>query len=578
MKIIERKQLSMDFIESLMLNRGITDIQKYINPTHENDTDLLTLPNIQQVMQIVQKNIGKSILILVDSDADGNTSAAIIYKYLKFVNPLVNLDFFIHKHKTHGLTHEFMEYVIENEPDLIIVPDAGTNDIENREKITEMGIDLIVIDHHNEDKFTSKGGILVNNHSNFPKNDINKNLTGAGMTYLVCKALDKYVFNTNKVEELKDLAMVGTIGDCASVIDNETRVMCLEALRDIKSKAIRAVIEENGQNFDEVTFNNMQWGGIIPLINSIVRVGTYEERKLMFKALADIEPDYFETVTKRKLNKETRKYEMIDFDLSIYQLAYEAAKKCRERQNKIIETEMKIADEQFNEKSGIQVYVVQTDECKPLTGLLANKLTSKWQQPVIAVWEVNGGYSGSLRGWEKTISNFKQWCENTNLFTLVQGHGNAAGVAFELDKLDEIKKCGETLEPEEFYYEVDKIYEKYANSMDIYTIHNNSHLFKNGAEEPTFAIKNMRVNTVNSRWSKNTMRIYLEDVTYIKFKTSEEEFNKLVENECTIDVIGTFSVNKWNGKEYPQFMINELEIVNTKDEREKTSVNFGIFG
>lgn len=578
MKIIERKRLSMDLVESIMLNRGITDIERYINPTHENDTDLLTLPNIRQAIDIVSKNIGKEILILVDSDADGNTSAAIMYKYLKFVNPLVKLRYFIHRHKTHGLTPEFMEYLSENKADLVIVPDAGTNDIEQREKITEMGIDLIVIDHHNEDKFTAKGGILINNHSNFPKNEVNKNLTGAGMTYLVCKALDKYIFNTNRVEELKDLAMVGTIGDCASVIDNETRVMCLEALRDIKSNAIRTVIQENGQDIDSVTFNNMQWGGIIPLINSIVRVGTYEERELMFKALADIEPDYFETVKKRKLNKETRKYEMLDFDLTIYQLAYEAAKKCRERQNKIIEKEMQLADEQFNEKSGIQVYVVQTDECKPLTGLLANKLTSKWQQPVIAVWEVNGGYSGSLRGWEKTISNFKQWCENTGLFTLVQGHGNAAGVAFEIDKLEEIKKCGETLEPEEFYYEVDKIYEKYVSSADIYTIDNSSYLFKNGAEEPQFAIKNMRVNYINSRWSKNTMRVYLEDVTYIKFKVSEEEFKYLTENECTIDVIGTFSVNKWNGKSYPQFVISELEVVNTKSDREKTSIDFGIFG
>ena len=578
MKIIERKRLSMDLVESIMLNRGITDIERYINPTHENDTDLLTLPNIKQAMDIVSKNIGGEIIILVDSDADGNTSAAIMYKYLKFVNPLVKLRYFIHRHKTHGLTLEFMKYLSENKADLVIVPDAGTNDIEQREKITEMGIDLIVIDHHNEDKFTAKGGILINNHSNFPKNEINKNLTGAGMTYLVCKALDKYVFNTNRVEELKDLAMVGTIGDCASVIDNETRVMCLEALRDIKSNAIRTVIQENGQDIDSVTFNNMQWGGIIPLINSIVRVGTYEERELMFKALADIEPDYFETVKKRKLNKETRKYEMLDFDLTIYQLAYEAAKKCRERQNKIIEKEMRLADEQFNEKSGIQVYVVQTDECKPLTGLLANKLTSKWQQPVIAVWEINGGYSGSLRGWEKTISNFKQWCENTGLFTLVQGHGNAAGVAFEIDKLEEIKKCGETLEPEEFYYEVDKIYEKYVSSADIYTIDNSSYLFKNGAEEPQFAIKNMRVNYINSRWSKNTMRVYFEDVTYIKFKVSEEEFKYLTENECTIDVIGTFSVNKWNGKSYPQFVINELEVVNTKLDREKTSVDFGIFG
>ena len=571
MNIKQKPRLSHDLIESIMLNRGIDNIQLYLNPTNENDTDLSQVPFINETIELIKKNIGKEILILVDSDADGNTSAAIMYKYLKYVNPFAKVRYFIHEHKTHGLTPQFMEHVEETKPNLVIVPDAGTNDIEQRERIISLGIDLLIIDHHNADKYTDNGGILINNQCD---DNMNKNMTGAGMTYLVCKAMDKFAFNTGRIESLKDLAMIGIIGDCASLFENETRYLCMNALRSIESTMIKTVIEENKQDLDTVTFTNMQFGGIIPLINSVVRIGTIEEKELMFKALADIETDYFKVVEKRKLNKETRKYEKIPFKFNIYQLAIDAARGCRDRQNKIINNELKFADEQFNPNAGIQVYIVQTDECKPLTGLLANKLTSLWQQPVIVVWDLNGAYTGSLRGWEKSIPNLKKWCEETQLFKLVQGHDNAAGVVFELENLEKIKKCTENVEYEEYSIEVDNIYEGCASVSDIYLINNNKELFRNGVVPPLFAVKNLLVTPQNAKWSKNTLRINMDGVTYIKFKVPEEEYTALIETpNCKINVVGAFDVNEWNGRQFPQMQIEEYEVIYD----EPSIIDFGIF-
>ena len=571
MNIKQKPRLSHDLIESIMLNRGIDNIQLYLNPTNENDTDLSQVPFINETIELIKKNIGKEILILVDSDADGNTSAAIMYKYLKYVNPFAKVRYFIHEHKTHGLTPQFMEHVEETKPNLVIVPDAGTNDIEQRERIISLGIDLLIIDHHNADKYTDNGGILINNQCD---DNMNKNMTGAGMTYLVCKAMDKFAFNTGRIESLKDLAMIGIIGDCASLFENETRHLCMNALRNIESAMIKTVVEENKQDLDTVTFTNMQFGGIIPLINSVVRIGTIEEKELMFKALADIETDYFKIVEKRKLNKETRKYEKVPFKFNIYQLAIDAAKGCRDRQNKIISNELKFADEQFNPNAGIQVYIVQTDECKPLTGLLANKLTSLWQQPVIVVWDLNGAYTGSLRGWEKSIPNLKKWCEETQLFRLVQGHDNAAGVVFELENLEKIKKCTENVEYEEYSIEVDNIYEGSAPISDIYLINNNKELFRNGVVPPLFAVKNLLVTPQNAKWSKNTLRINMDGVTYIKFKVSEEEYTELIETpNCKINIVGTFDVNEWNGRQFPQMQIEEYEVIYN----EPSVMDFGIF-
>lgn len=587
MKIVSRKQQSLDLVESIMFNRGVHDIPLYLNPTHENDTNPCNIPHIQECINIVRKNIGKRITILVDSDADGNSSAAIIYKYLKFVNPLASLSYYVHERKTHGITNEFLNYVKETHPDLVIVVDGGTNDIENREKIVSLGIDLIIIDHHNEDKHTDNGGILINNHAFYPKNNINKNLTGSGMTYIVCKAMDILEFHTNRYEELRDLAMIGIIGDCAGVLDNETRVMCLSGLHDIRSKMIKAVIAENNQDINTVTLGNMQWGGIIPLINAVVRVGTLEDRHMMFRALADIETNYFTVIQKRKLNKETRKYEMVDFKLDAYQLAIESAKECKNRQQKIVEKEMKGIDAYFDPHAGIQIYEVRTDECKSLTGLLANKLTSIWEQPVLCVWKLNDNYIGSLRGWEKSLPSMKKWCEDTELFSLVQGHDNAAGVVFKIENFEKIKNMTYNIVCCERCVEVDKLYEKSANIDDIYKIHRSLDMFKNGVDEPIFGVVDLPISVSNAKWSKNTMRVYIDGVTYIKFKVSEEEFNELINiRDCKIDVIGKFSVNEWKGKYYPQMIIEDYDISEHESKspieellskKSSADIDFGIF-
>lgn len=589
MKIVEKQQQSLDLVESIMFNRGVYDIPLYLNPTHENDTHPKDVPNIDECIRIVKKNIGKKIMILVDSDADGNSSAAIMYKYLKFVNPLASIGYYVHERKTHGITDEFCKHVETFQPNLVIVVDGGTNDIKNREKIVNLGIDLIIIDHHEEDKYTNKGGILINNHASNPKNNINKNFTGSGMAYLVCKSMDILEFHTNRYEELRDLAMIGIIGDCAGVLDNETRVMCLSGLNDIKSKMIKTVIKENGQDINSVTLGNMQWGGIIPLINAVVRIGTLEERHMMFRALADIETDYFTVVQKRKLNKETRKYEMIDFKLDAYQLAIEAAKKCKEIQQKVVNEELKDIDQYFDSNAGIQIYEVRTNECKSLTGLLANKLSSMWEQPVLCVWKLKDDYIGSLRGWEKTMASMKKWCEDTELFSLVQGHDNAAGVVFKIENFDKIKNMTYNVVCCERCVEVDRLYEKSANIDDIYKIHHSLEMFKNGVDEPIFGIKNLPVSVSNAKWSKNTMRIYIDGITYIKFKISEEEFNEIINiRDCKIDVIGKFSVNMWKDKYYPQVIIEDYDIAEHKvtspiedflsSKNQNGNIDFGIFG
>ena len=558
-----------DLIETILNNRGIFDVEKILNPTNENDTNVYELPNITQGIELYMKNLTKKILVLVDSDVVGFTSAAIIYKYTKYLNPLAEINYYVHEKKAHGLTKKFMSYVDESKPDLIIVTDAGTNDIEQRETIVNKGIDLLIIDHHNEDKFTNNGGILINNHANFPMNEINKNLTGAGMVFLFCKALEMK-HQTGKLDCLKDLTMLGLIGDSASLIDNEIRKICYDGIKNVNSNLIKTFCYENKKDENNLTFKDLSFGGIIPSINAVVRVGDLSERNLVFKALADLDMDYFEIVSKRKLNKETRKYEMIDFNYNIYQLALDAGDKCKNKQNKILNSELKKSEAQFNSETGIQIFVTD-EENKGLTGLIANKLKSQWEQPVLVLWmnEEKTLYNGSLRGHEKTMPSLKKWCMETRLFEFIQGHDNAAGLALKVENLDALIEKAKNVKSEEILYKIDVLYQENVNVNHIFELHNNKHIFGNGINEPLFMVKDLNVVNHGITWSKNTLRLKCGDVTYIKFGTNEEEYEKIkAENQefATFDVVGRFEVNEWNGRKFPQVVINDLEIKTKKQE------------
>ena len=88
------------------------------------------------------------ILILVDADADGYTSAAIIWLYIKEVFPNSKLSFIVHEHKQHGLNDKVEWIASQIKYKLVIVPDASSFDVEEHRKLHELGIDCVILDHH----------------------------------------------------------------------------------------------------------------------------------------------------------------------------------------------------------------------------------------------------------------------------------------------------------------------------------------------------------------------------------------------------------------------------------------------
>ena len=109
------------------------------------------------------------------------TSASVIWMYIKRLYPEARLDFKIHTAKQHGLSDLIDELIEESETlDLILVPDAGSNDEEQHTVLHDCGVPVLCLDHHEVD-VQSKNAIIINNQSS--PNYKNKQLTGAGIVY-----------------------------------------------------------------------------------------------------------------------------------------------------------------------------------------------------------------------------------------------------------------------------------------------------------------------------------------------------------------------------------------------------------
>ena len=143
-KLIENSLNDIQDIQTtVMNNRGIQDIYKFTHISNKNEYSYEMLSNIQEAISILNEAINKNwnIHIIVDCDVDGYTSAAIVYQYIEKLDYNGKLTYSIHTQKQHGLSDDI---IIPEETNLLIIPDAGTNDIEQCKKLSDQGIKILI--------------------------------------------------------------------------------------------------------------------------------------------------------------------------------------------------------------------------------------------------------------------------------------------------------------------------------------------------------------------------------------------------------------------------------------------------
>lgn len=561
-------------IEQVLLNRGIKsqDIIHYLNTTDEDILDPSTIMNIEQGAKMLIRHISQEdkTFIQIDSDADGYTSSSLLINYLNSLFPGYvqnNISYRVHEGKQHGLILE----TIPEDVKLVIAPDASSNDYEVHQQLRERGIDVLVIDHHEAEKISEYACIINNQLCDYPT----KSLSGVGMVYKFCSYIDS-LLNIENANQFIDLVALGLIADVMLMKDFETKHLVNLGLKQITNPFFRGMTIKNEYSLGgNITPFGVAFY-IAPYINAVTRCGTQEEKLLLFESMLDFKAYEQIPSTKRgfKGTYETR--------------VEQACRNCtniKNRQNKARDASLKIIEQIIEEedllKNQILIVRLPADYAidKNLTGLVATKIANQFQKPTMIVNETHDAETGELI-WagsgrifsQSNFTTFKDFLEASGYFEMAQGHQGAFGCAIkDINITPFTEYANRELANFDFTpkYYIDLEYDaNYLIPADVLNIANFDNLWGQGIEEPFILVKNLKVSKENIALLKETtLKITIpadgQDISLIKFGSSKSEFESLYSDlgYVTIDVIGHFQKNVWNGNVSPQINIEDFEIV-----------------
>lgn len=570
------------YVSSLLRSRGVSDLDAFLNPDSRALQDPENLKNIGMAAALYLRIVLNDeppysrILLIVDSDCDGYTSASIIYQYTKQVNCHCQIDYWLHEGKAHGLQDHIDRLMNEDvHYDLIILPDSSSNDAHYHDMLDGINIPCMILDHHLTDVPLSDNAVVVNNQ--LSPNYTNKELTGAGVVYQFCRYVDKKL-KQHWADRYIDLAAWGIIGDMGSVLELENRYIITQGLSNIVNPFFHYILEK--QAYSITGQMNATWQDImnkttpisvafyvVPMINALIRVGSMEEKELLFKAFID--GNALVPCNKRGA-KGTEERACVE--------AARVATNAKNRQNKIKEEavahlEAKIMKHDLLSNKILFVRLEDEDRFpSELNGLIAMQLAAKYKKPTIVARLNDQGYDrGSIRGLSNCpLTSFKDFLTESGYFEYVQGHANAAGCSIPDRSLDDFHAyANRALSEVDFGENVyDVNFDRKATDIDLVALITEldeaKGIWGQGNNEPVIHVSNIKVSESNMRVmgsNLDTVKIEQNGVSYMKFHATDL-INELRQTHGTVtmEVVGRANLNEWMYRVIPQIFIDDYSI------------------
>ena len=564
--------INSDYGRNLLRERGITDVEKFLNPDESCLQDWRDLDNIEKGIELIANLAPDAkIGIIVDCDVDGFTSATIIGQYLLEIKKDLDIKWYLHDGKAHGLEEHWQDIANENF-DLLIIPDAGSNDSKYAK---EIACQILILDHHIVEVESFAPNMTVINNQISPKYK-NKNLSGAGVVYQFCRALDEK-FGINNADKYIDLAALGICADMMSGLEIENQYFWKKGFAKINNFFFLSIARKQAYSItgkmdpsDDVIFKALTPISVafyvVPLINAMVRVGSKAEKERMLIAFLDGE----RMIPSLKRGAKG----------TLEKAAIESARECtnaRNHQNKFKEDAVARIDQKIFKHDLLEnkILFIRLDEDdkfpSELNGLVAMMLSQKYKRPtIVARLNDEGMVRGSIRGLSNSeLTSFKDYLDSTGLFEYVQGHDNAAGCSIRNEDLSRLHEmANEDLakyDLGEDYYEVN--FERQAYSADLPDLITELAKFKDvwsqRNDEPLIYIKDLHFSRADVQImgkNKDTIKIVKNGVAYMKFfaKDMIEELNQY--DEIKMEVVGKGNLNEWCGTVTPQIFIEQYQI------------------
>ena len=506
----------------LLLNKKLIekkDVERFINPSLDqlrNPFDFEKMEEaVDKIIKLKEKN--QKIYIYGDYDVDGITAASFLVLVFREIG--IDTRYYIpsRMEENYGLDKKTIDFINERNGKMVITVDTGANSIEDIRYAQNLGIEIIVTDHHKSTKEKSdEEYILIN-----PKLSENykfKYLSGAGVALKLAQGVyQKLGISEKKLYEYLDIIMIGTVADVVPMID-ENRVIISKGLQVLKETKVKGLVylirylkfQNKNINTTDVSYF------ISPLINSLGRIGVSKIGADFF-----IEEDDFKIYNiieeMKKTNKIRRKFE-----------------------KKIYDDAIEIIEKKYKEKDLSYIFLASKNWHPGVIGVVSSRLSIKYRVPVILVAIKNGVGKASCRS-NNGVNIFNILKKIENKLVRFGGHDLAAGFIAEIEKLEEIEeKFAEEIEElktirEEKVIEIDL--ELSIDEIDEELLEDIKLLSPYGLEnqQPLFMDRG----------------IYIKNIE--KFGVEDRHFNGIIEK---------------NKKEYPFIafnLSNEIENKNMKD-------------
>ena len=538
-------------IESYLEKCGVKDTKEYLNPTGKYIDEWWKYENMPYACQEIEywSKLDSTIFIVQDGDGDGICSTVILYQYLMKLSDKWTIKILIHSGKQRGLDDEdVMNRIRQERPELVIVPDAGTNNCEQAEELCELGIGLIVLDHHDIDAPIDKGYLINNQDLNY---NVSRNGSGALVTHKFLQGLDNQL-DLDWSGYFIDLVALSLVSDSMIMSEMENREYYhfgLETRDCVNNKFLGAMID---RFIGSDTYTQRDLGfKIIPKLNSVCRCNDMELKQQLILAFIG-QCDINETL------------DMIE--------------QAHQNQIKIVDEVIQNNMDTILSCGQNNLIIFASDDVpRSYSGLLAGKIKTLCDNKPTIVGSIKDNIMiGSLR----SPIPLKEELNNNELVDWASGHKDSCGVQIQVDNIQALVDYYNTLELSYTpHIDVLKSYSIKSIPTRLFSVFEPYNaLWGHGVNKPKFYIKN--ITFTPSDWSimgknKRTLKLHKEGIDIMIFnclKKDKEDLqlgyyddsgvfvNEPSNNKLQMDCVGELSVNEWNGQKKWQIVVDKMEI------------------
>ena len=500
------------FLAMLMNIRGLDDAAHLREFLGEGEplSDPFLLKDMDKAAARITRAVDnmEKIAVYGDYDADGVTSTAMLYSYLETRG--ADVIFYIPQREGegYGMNMGAVEYLKEQGVSLIVTVDNGISSVQEVARANELGIDVVVTDHHRPQEILPDAVAVVDAYRPDDTSPY-KHFSGVGVALKLLMALEDGAGDVEDLlEAYSDLAAIGTIGDIVPLTgENRTLIRAgLERLSQSDRPGVQALLENAGIAGKALTSTNVAFT-LVPRINATGRMGAPERAVRLLISGYEEEAE----VLSEEICADNEERRRVEAEIA------EAA----------------FADIEAKGYMKDRVVVVDGENWHHgVIGIVASRVTERCGKPCMIISRGETEAKGSGRSIEG-FSLFEAICACGDLLIKFGGHPMAAGITLKPENIEAFRKRINQYAAEHFpqmptqTVTLDCKLNPAALSVSMAQSLTQLEPFGNGNPQPVFGLFNMELSNVTAVGGGGHLRLTLEKngavITAMRFNTKPEE-------------------------------------------------------